>query len=64
MYIRMVCDFSTSEVGLLRQQLKENSEMAAAAAARAGVKLHPKIAALLIPAAPPVAGDQTASTPK
>jgi hypothetical protein len=38
--------FSTCEIDSLRRQLRENSEMAAMAAIRAGVKLHPKIAAL------------------
>ncbi len=38
--------FSDSEIALLRQQLKENSDAAAEAVERAGVKLHPRVAAL------------------
>ena len=38
--------FNASEIASLRQQLRENSDLAAEAAARAGVALHPRIAAL------------------
>jgi hypothetical protein len=38
--------FSSSEIALLRRQLGEHSDLAAEAASRAGVKLHPRVAAV------------------
>jgi hypothetical protein len=38
--------FSASEIALLRQQLKENSDAATDAVRRAGAKPHPRITAL------------------